>query len=434
VIGFVAALAALLYCFVWLRPPELGGVALPLQRVLGWAALALLIARLLAKGPLQAGPAGRSYLWWVTAFLGFLILMLVRQLAYGENFFPLYFMMDFSKYAAAFATGYLCYYALTTELVTEERMVRFMVYSGVAATVLVYGFLVLYLAGFRTESQLIAPSFGGALGVWPTESSLPRLAGPTAEPQQLSVALLTPLLLMLSPRYLRRYWAPGVLAAAALLLSQSKFALISLLVVGLYLMLVYRRARLPLGLASLLLLPLIGAVLLRLPTLRETLQAGFSAGAFVERLGNILLLVGIIREHPVFGIGAGHYGVYRGQVLFGDWRYSPGYTPNMDFLKVFAETGVMGFVLLLLLLGFLVRRFVRGYRAIPAAKRPTYLAFLLGALAILLNMTIGYELLHAFFWINVGVLLYYVDRWVPRFEADRVVATETGWSLAPGGA
>ena len=27
-IGFVAALAALLYCFVWLRPPELAGVAL----------------------------------------------------------------------------------------------------------------------------------------------------------------------------------------------------------------------------------------------------------------------------------------------------------------------------------------------------------------------------------------------------------------------
>ena len=33
-------------------------------------------------------------------FTGFLVLLLVRQLAYGESFFPLYFLMDLSKYAA----------------------------------------------------------------------------------------------------------------------------------------------------------------------------------------------------------------------------------------------------------------------------------------------------------------------------------------------
>jgi O-antigen ligase len=102
--------------------------------------------------------------------------------------------------------------------------------------------------------------------------------------------------------------------------------------------------------------------------------------------------------------------VYRGQTLFGDWRYDPGYTPNMDFLKVFAETGVLGFLLLLALLGYLVRRFAAGLDSLSSQDRPVYLAFLLGALAIMLNMTIGYELLHAFFWINVGTLLYFVDR------------------------
>jgi O-antigen ligase len=432
VIGFVAALAALLYCFVWLRPPELGGVALPIQRVLGWAGLTLLLIRLLIKGPLTARAAGRSYLWWVAAFGAFLLLMFVRQLAYGENFFPLYFIMDLSKYAAAFAMAYLCYYALAAGLVSENRMIRFIVYSGVAATLLVYVFLALYFAGFRTETQLIAPSFGGALGVWPTDALLPRLAGPTAEPQQLSVALLTPLLLMLSPKYLQRFWPAGVLAVAALLLSQSKFALISLLVVGLYLMVVYPRARVPLGLAGLVTIPIVGALLLQLPTLRDTLQSGLSAGAFVERLGNLLLLVGIIREHPFVGIGAGHYGAYRGQVVFGDAMYSPGYTPNMDFLKVFAETGVLGFVLLLLLLGFLVRRFVRGYGVIPAEKRPVYLALLLGALTIMLNMTIGYELLHAFFWINVGMLLYYVD-WSSGRGETMVPGSHAGLSVAPAG-
>ncbi len=431
-IGFVAALAALLYCFVWLRPPELGGVALPLQRVLGWTALILLLVRLLIKGPLLARAAARSYLWWVLAFGAFLCLMFVRQLAYGENFFPLYFVMDLSKYAAAFAMAYLCYYALAAGLISEARMIRFMVYSGAAATVLVFVFLALYLAGFRTETQLIAPTFGSALGVWPTEAYLPRLAGPTAEPQQLSVALLTPLLLMLSPEHVRRFWPAGVLTAAALLLSQSKFALISLLVVGLYLIVVYPRARVPLGLAALIMLPIVGAVLLRLPTLRETLQSGLSGGAFVERLGNLLLLVGIIREHPFVGIGAGHYGVYRGQVVFGDAMYYPGYTPNMDFLKVFAETGVMGFVLLILLLGFLVRGFIRGYAGVPDSKRSTYLALLLGALTIMLNMTIGYELLHAFFWINVGMLLYYVD-WSGHRGETILPDSRASWSVAPAG-
>jgi O-antigen ligase len=432
VIGFVTTLAAFLYCFVWLRPPELGGVALPLQRVLGWTALALLLGRLLIKGPLLAGAAARAFLRWVAAFGGFLVLMLVRQLAYGENFFPLYFIMDLSKYAAAFAMAYLCYYALSARLVSERRIVSGIVVSGVLATLLVYVFLALYYAGFRTETQLIAPSFGGALGVWPTGGVLPRLAGPTAEPQQLSVALLTPLLLMVSPRYVRRYWLVGLLATCVLLLSQSKFAIVSLAVTGLYLVVAYPRARLPLGLAGLVLLPVLGAVLLRLPTLQATLQSGLSAGAIVERLGNLALLIGIIRERPWFGIGAGHYGVYRGQMLYGDWRYSPGYTPNMDFLKVFAETGVFGFILLLFFLGFLVRVFLRGYRRMPAELQPTYLAFFLGALTILLNMTIGYELLHAFFWINVGVLLYFID-WSARDPQEWPLDRGTIRGAAPAG-
>jgi O-antigen ligase len=82
----------------------------------------------------------------------------------------------------------------------------------------------------------------------------------------------------------------------------------------------------------------------------------------------------------------------------------------MDFLKVFAETGVIGFLLLLVLLSVLVRTFYRSYRRIPLEHRSRYLAFAVGATGILLNMAIGYELLHAFFWINIAALLYFVDR------------------------
>jgi O-antigen ligase len=422
VIRFLTPLAALLYCFVWLRPPQLGGVALPVQRVLAWTALAVLASRLLIKGPLMAGPGARGFLRWVSVFLAFLLLTLVGQLAYGENFHPLYFVMDLSKYAAGFAIAYLCYYALTANLVSRHRVITGIVVSGALATVLVYIFLGLYYAGFRTENEIVAPTFGGALGVWPTGGLLPRLAGPTAEPQQLSVALLTPLFLMLSPRYIRRFWPVAVATTGALVLSQSKFALVSLAMTGVYLLLVYRRSRLPILLAALVLLPPLALALLRLPTFAGTLEAGLNAGAIVERLGNLLLLVGIIRTHPLFGIGAGHFGAVRGEMLFGDWRYDPGYTPNMDFLKVFAETGMTGFLLLLVLLGFLLRLFVRGARTVSADDRPLYLAFLVGAVTIALNMTIGYELLHAFFWINIGVLLYFVDR--ARGGRDRRVQSD----------
>jgi O-antigen ligase len=287
------------------------------------------------------------------------------------------------------------------------------VLSGALATLLVFALLGFYFGGFRTDSQILAPSFGGALGVWPVGGLLPRLAGPTAEPQQLSVVLLTPLLLMLSRGYIHRLWPLAVLTGGALVLSQSKFAVISLIIAGGYLYVVYRRWRWVslLGLAAAA--PLLAITLLRLPTFASTLQEGLSAQSFVERLQNVLLLVQIIREHPIFGIGPGHYGVFWGRTVYGDPYYNPGYTPNMDFLKVFAETGVVGFVLLLLLLGFLSRLCIRAFRTMPSTDRSLYLALLLGALGIVLNMAIGYELLHAFFWINVGLLLYLADRHRP---------------------
>lgn len=385
-------------------------MAFPVQRVIAWLGFAVLLSRFLLKGTLTAGPAARRFLQLAALFLLFLLLLLVRHVAYGETFYPLYFFMDLSKYAAGFTMAYLCYYALSTGLVRERRFYHAVILSGALASLVTFFLLALYFAGFRSDNEILAPSFGGALGVWPTEGWLPRLAGPTAEPQQLSVALLTPLLLMLSPRHIRRLWPIAAITVGALFLSQSKFAIISIGFVVLYLFLVHARWRGLIFAGALIASPALAYALIRLPTFSATLEAGLSAGAIVERLGNFLLLLNIIREQPLFGIGPGHYGVYWGRAIHGDEQYSPGYTPNMDFLKVFAETGVIGFILILGLLGFFVRLFARARHAIPAQERPHYWAFFLGTLAIMLNMTIGYELLHAFFWINIGVLLYLVDR------------------------
>ncbi len=402
-------LVGLLYCFVWLRPPEIGGIAMPIQRVLGWLGLAFLLSHLLLKGSLTAGPVARRYLRLAFAFTLLLIVSLVVQVAYGERFVLLYFGMDLSKYAAVFTVAYLCYYALTTRLVNEDRFLAAIMISGVLATVIVFQLLAMWAVGFQSNVEVLAPSFSGALGVLPT-SGFPRLAGPTAEPQQLSVALLTPLLLMLSRERIRRWWPFALLTGAALVLSQSKFSLVSLLLVGVYVFIVYeRRRRLILFLAALT-TPFVGYFLIRLPTFANTLAEGLSAEAFVERFQNIVLLIEIIREHAFLGIGPGQYGVFRGITLYGNPYHSPGYTPNMDFLKVFAELGMLGFLTMLLLLGSLAVLFGRSYRRVPAAVRPRYLALLLGGLAILLNMTIGYELLHSFFWINIGALLYLTER------------------------
>ncbi|HXE58505.1 MAG TPA: O-antigen ligase family protein [Gemmatimonadales bacterium] len=405
----LALLLALLYCFPWLRIPDVGGVALPFQRVLAWLALWAMLGYAATKRALVAGPAARAYLRVTYLFVAFLGLHLVRQALFGEPFYLLYFLMDFSKYLAIFTVGYLVYYALRCGLLDEERFVRAVQRSGAWATALVFLFLGLYVAGFRTANDILAPSFGGALGVWPTGGRLPRLSGTAAEPQQLAVLLLTPVLLMLEPASVRRYWPVAALGTLALLLSQSKYAVLSVLIILGYVFLVYRRQRALILLAAMPLGPVAAILLARLPVFSETLSQGLQAHAFVERFQNLVLLADIIRDHFLFGIGAGHYGVYRGIVVFGDPMYLPGYSPNMDFLKVFAETGALGFVLLLVLLGSLVRRSVRGYRAVPPAGRPRYLAFLFGMLGILGSMAIGYELLHVFFWINVGALMHLAE-------------------------
>jgi O-antigen ligase len=125
--------------------------------------------------------------------------------------------------------------------------------------------------------------------------------------------------------------------------------------------------------------------------------------------GELVLLLTIARDHLWFGIGAGQYGVYRGERLYSDPLLDPGYSPNMDFLKVQAEVGLVGFIIILALLSILLYRFVRTRHRIPAGRTPRFFAFLLGAVGILLNMFVGYEPLHGFFSVNIGFLLYLTE-------------------------
>ena len=99
-------LTGLLYCFVWLRSPDIGGIAFPLQRLIAWSALAVILARIALKGAIPVGPTIRSFLRVALLFLAFLLVNLVQKLAYGAEFHLLYFLMDFSKYVAIFTVRF----------------------------------------------------------------------------------------------------------------------------------------------------------------------------------------------------------------------------------------------------------------------------------------------------------------------------------------
>lgn len=406
-IATVTYLLALLYCFVWLRIPEVVGLVLPFQRILAWTGLGLVVVLLAMGRPLRVGRAAKRFLGFALLFVAMLVLNLLIQEAMERRVHPLYFLMDFSKYLAIFSAAFLTYYALRRGLVEENRYVRYVMLSAVASLVVVCVLVVLYYLGFRTEVDILAPSFGGALGVWPTpRGGYPRLAGTAAEPQQLSLIYLTPIMLMLAPENIRRYRWVAILGIAVLLLSQSKFSVVSLLLIYLFALMTYPRARHWLILAGIPLTGLMAAIAIQLPTFRTLLVKGVEVHALVERLENLFLLLAIVRDHFLFGIGAGQYGVYRGEILFGNPMYRPGYTPNMDFLKVLAEVGLVGFLVVGAMMAGLLYTFIRNRSSLPPRLRPRFHAFLLGAIGILLNMLIGYALLHVFFWLNVGFLLY----------------------------
>ena len=402
---------ALLYSFPWLRIPEVAGVALPFQRVLGWFGLALVALAVCLRGRFRANAAVRFYLAVVLLFFAVLGITTVTNVANAEIFAWLRYVSELSKYVAVFAVAFVVYYALAEGLVKLRWLELLLIVSAAASIIIAYVLLALYWTGFRSTNEILAHSFGGALGVWPTGSFLPRLAGTTAEPQQFSVAFLTGLMLMLSRRYVRFCWPLALLGLLTLVLSQSKFALISLVAVGFYVDAIYKQHRLIFAALLVLLIPPGTAFISTLPVFRNTLNKGLEAQAFTDRLDNLGIMLTIIEKEPLDGIGVGQYGTYRGALLFNNPYDNPDYTAGNDIVSIFAETGIFGFLLVALLLTVLFGKFIGVVPRLSRGEREHYLPFLIGALTIFLNMLIGYEFLHAFFWVNLGVLLYLYRAW-----------------------
>lgn len=413
-LGGVATLLLLSYGFPWLRIPSVAGVPLPLQRGLGWLSLLLFLGLAASRKRLPLNGATGLLLGSAFTFCLYVIASSIIRVAVWGAYAPFQTLIEASKYVAAISAAYLTFCALRLGRIRVERFEQLLVLSGTACILVTHALLILYWAGFRTTQEVVANAFGNALGVWPTGTFLPRLAGPTAEPQQLSVVFLTPLMLMMTRSRIRRWWPVFLLGLAALLLSQSKFVIVSLALVFLYAFFAFRGQRLTLSAAALLLVPVVLTALIALPTFRSILDQGLQAQAFTERLSNNALLFEAFSEHPLTGIGLGQFGTYRGEILFRDPGHSPGYAANNDYLTLLGETGFPGFAIVFVPLAVIFLRFLSAVPRAGGPERSRYLALLFGAYAIALNMLIGYEFMHVFFWINVGALLHLYRRPVPR--------------------
>ncbi|MBC8120933.1 MAG: O-antigen ligase family protein [Gemmatimonadaceae bacterium] len=413
----ISVLLTFLYCFVWLRvPEELFGVALPLQRMVGLLGLAFSIAVLASNVGPAFGKLGKLYLSITSLFVLYIVVDLPLKLLSSPNLLDSYFDLqlfasDLVKYGASFASGFVIYYTLRRYPQLEDTLVRLLILSGSLSVAIAYILLLFYYLEITIDNTILANSFGGYLGVWGTGELIPRLAGTAAEPQQFAIIFMTPLLLMLSHRYISRLWPVALVSVLALVISQSKFSIVSLVIVISYVLIVYKQYRQPIGLGVLVLVPPIFYYISTLPIFSETLSDVGGSGAIVERAFNAANLVTIITGSPITGIGAGQYGPYIGYFSSGNKdALSKTYYPSFDYLKILAETGIIGFSMIMFLFIQLLRKFITAYRRLTSTNQERYLAFLLGGVAIALNMFIGYEFLHVFFWINVGFLLAAADQ------------------------
>lgn len=404
-----------LYCFTWLRIPEdVFDVVLPVQRMLSWAGLIAVILSIAFQSDLRLSKPAKVFLITTTAFLIYICFDLgLRWVISSGDFFNEYFELklfiyDFSKYLASFSSTFIIYYALQRSPGLARVLIRALILSGSLSIMLAYLFLLFFVFGFSTEQEFLAPSFGGYLGVWDVGGALPRLAGTTPEPNAFSTIFLAPLFLMLSKRYFTRFWPIALAGVIALILSQSKFALVSLTLVTLYFWLIHKQYRTLIAVIAVIILPPAVYFLSTLPTFSQTLESGFDSGSFVERAKNVGLLFYIIAGNFFNGIGAGQYANYVNHLL-GFQYLSEQYYPNQDYLKIFAETGFFGFSMIAFLLLRFAYLFISGYKSVASEQQDCYLAFLFAVLAFTINMFFSYEFLHTPLWICIGFLMFMLN-------------------------
>lgn len=188
------------------------------------------------------------------------------------------------------------------------------------------------------------------------------------------------------------------------------------------------RRRLFLSLFSLVTIVIAVAVIHRTPSVGEQLLAAkarwealFSPAALANterfRISQYRTTLNVLKEHPLLGTGFGNFSrvfaTYRDTSNYMVWEFPEHTTDNM-YLMVTAETGWLGLAAALALCGAVFSTVYRAYRKAPGeSPGMLLLAFLAGGIGFLVNMgtwdALNDPTIRMTFWLLAGVALSVVQ-------------------------
>lgn len=398
-----------LYCFTWLRiPDEIASINAPVQRLIAASMFPFMIG---AWWHVPVQPHLRGFLFTMMLLLFVIIISGINAAAHFSFFSLSMFVMEVFKLVAGVMATMAVYYGLVSGMMTMPLVTRVLTVSMVLCLGVTLAGLLLFWLQIPVSLPFLAPR---NLGIFDIGSTFPRLAGTTAEPQQFSYILGLPVLLLIAK--VQKTTADKFLigfALAILLASQSKFAIVTVgLAIGFFLFCEWRGFGFHKRLLVVTALCAGGAgaaaLAMQSAVYMDIIHSGAEAGAIAERLWNIMQLVQVIQREPWLGIGFGQYSTYISHLLYGD-PMATLYRANMDYLSLVAETGAFGLLLFLSFLGTVYAATLRACRHVPRQQQRMMVAVLVSLTTILLNMMIGYAMMHIMLWIHFGLILYLLD-------------------------
>ncbi|MFZ4762161.1 MAG: hypothetical protein ACOYK8_05055 [Alphaproteobacteria bacterium] len=421
-IGFLALGSAIFYALSWVRITDIDGIALPISRLLGMLGVCYL-PQVLRQSTLHAGAAKRFFLviGCAVCYIIFSGLVLGLHDVEGRQLFSFsLFYIEISKIVSGVGTASIVYLYLRQHRGNFLKFIACLNLSMKLCLGFTALFLVLFLLKIPMDIDWLAPNKGGYVGIWDQGTTLPRLAGTTPEPQAFSYAFVTPVLigLAIARKNIMDFLWPFI-GVMFLLISFSKFSVISLAVILFFLLIRHRGFGWVMCLLALIaIIPMLEGIFSSY-VFKEFLEDGIESGAFAERAVMNRILWSQFLAHPLFGIGLGQFSV-QGRDDIIAWLISKGmlqttekivsWKGNMDYLTLLAETGLLGAIPIISCVFFYtIQGLWWGKQIIRNNGSSLLLAVSLGTVVILCNMAIGYAFFHSLLWVNLAIICYLLD-------------------------
>jgi len=131
----------------------------------------------------------------------------------------------------------------------------------------------------------------------------------------------------------------------------------------------------------------------------------FSGASYVERVYTMEEAYHAWLSHPLLGIGPGSFGPYVAAHPL-DMPNDGYLIVNNEYVELFAETGIIGFLLFALIIAII---YARSYKAIKVAKDKFVKALLIGLLIALAGILVQYNTFSILYimhiWVTIGLII-----------------------------